>query len=75
MSKSKVGVKVVKGNINLALRQFKRKVKESEHLDELKERKEYIKPSVKKRKAKLTAIRYHQKEVNIQKELDKKFKI
>jgi len=75
MSKSRVAVKVVKGNINLALRQFKRKVKESEHLDELKERKEYIKPSLKKRIAKQSAIRYMQKEVKIQKELDKKYKI
>lgn len=58
MSKGKtiVAVKVIKGNIQKALSKFKRKVKDSEHLQEYRKRQEFIKPSVKKRKQKLTAI-------------------
>jgi small subunit ribosomal protein S21 len=44
------GVRVVNGNIELALKTFKRKMKESEKLEELKARKEYLKPSAIKRK-------------------------
>ncbi len=43
-------VKVVNGNIELALKAFKRKMKESGKLEELKARKEYLKPSAIKRK-------------------------
>ena len=39
------GVKVVNGNIELALKAWKRKVKDSGKIEELKNRKEYIKPS------------------------------
>jgi ribosomal protein S21 len=39
------GVKVVNGNIELALKAFKRKLKDSGKIEELKDRKEYIKPS------------------------------
>ena len=58
MSKKKsiVAVKVIKGNIQKALSKFKRKVKDSEHLQEYRERQEYVKPSVKKRKQKQLAI-------------------
>ena len=58
MSKKKsiVAVKVVKGNIQKALSIFKRKVKESEHLYELRKRQEFVKPSVKKRREKQVAI-------------------
>ena len=58
MSKKKsiVAVKVIKGNIQKALSKFKRKVKDSEHLQEYRQRQEYIKPSARKRKQKLTAI-------------------
>ncbi len=52
----KVSVKVRDGNIQKALSKFKRKVKDSDHLYELKDRKQYTKPSVKKRKQKQTAI-------------------
>ncbi len=52
----KVSVKVKNGNIQKALSKFKRKVKDSEHLYELKDRREYIKPSVLKRRKKQTAI-------------------
>jgi small subunit ribosomal protein S21 len=58
MSKKKsiVAVKVIKGNIQKALSKFKRKVKDSEHLQEYRQRQEYVKPSVKKRKQKQLAI-------------------
>ena len=52
----KVSVKVKNGNIQKALSKFKRKVKDSEHLYELKDRKQYTKPSVLKRRAKQVAI-------------------
>jgi len=52
----KVSVKVKNGNIQKALSKFKRKVKDSEHLYELKDRREYIKPSVLKRRKKQVAI-------------------
>lgn len=51
------GVKVVNGNIELALKVFKRKLKESGKLEELKDRKEYTKPTTKRRKQKKDAIR------------------
>ena len=57
---TKVAVKVIKGNIQKALSKFKRKVKDSDHLFELKDRREYVKPSVLKRRKKQTAI-YKQK--------------
>ena len=52
----KVSVKVKNGNIQKALSRFKRKVKDSDHLYELKDRREYTKPSVKKKKSKQIAI-------------------
>ena len=52
----KVSVKVKNGNIQKALSRFKRKVKDSDHLYELKDRREYTKPSVKKRRLKQIAI-------------------
>ena len=51
------GVRVVHGNIELALKLFKRKMKDSGKLEELKERKEYIKPSAVKRKQMQQAVR------------------
>ena len=52
-----LAVKVVNGNIELALKAFKRKIKDSGKMDEVKARKEYIKPSAIKRKQKEDAIR------------------
>ena len=52
----KVAVKVKNGNIQQALKLFKRKVNESEHLFELRVRKEFLKPSVLKRRKKQVAI-------------------
>jgi len=50
-------IPVVKDNINKALKIFKRKFKDTQVLKELRERKQYIKPSLKKRRAKEEAIR------------------
>ena len=49
--------KVVNGNIEAALKFWKRQVKESGVLQEVKDRKEFIKPSAVKRKQKMDAIR------------------
>ena len=49
--------KVVNGNIEAALKFWKRQMKESDVLQELKDRKEFIKPSAVKRKQKMVAIR------------------
>jgi small subunit ribosomal protein S21 len=50
-------IPVVKGNINKALKQFKRKFRDTQVLKEIRERKHYTKPSLKKRRAKDEAIR------------------
>jgi small subunit ribosomal protein S21 len=52
-----LAVKVVNGNIELALKVFKRKMKDSGKMEEVKERKEFLKPSVIKRKKMKDAIR------------------
>lgn len=49
--------KVVNGNIEAALRFFKRQVKDSNVLQEVRDRQEFIKPSAVKRKQKQQAIR------------------
>jgi small subunit ribosomal protein S21 len=55
--KALVTIKVRNGDINQALKKFKRTVIESGHIFELKERQQYTKPSVAKRKKKQEAIR------------------
>ena len=50
-------IPIVKGNINKALKQFKVKFKNTQVLKELRERKNYTKPSAKKRVQKDKAIR------------------
>ena len=50
-------VPVIKGNINRALKQFKRKFRDTQVLKELRERKNYTKKSLKKRIEKNEAIR------------------
>jgi small subunit ribosomal protein S21 len=57
MSKKLVTVKVRKGDINRALKRFKRAVMDSGHLFELRERQEYTKPTTIRRKQKQKAIR------------------
>ena len=49
-------VRVVEKDIELALRILRQKFKSSEKLEILKEKKEFVKPSVKRRKEILTAI-------------------
>lgn len=61
--KSRVTVIVRNGDINKALKIFKKKVNESGHLLELRERKEYTKPKTIRREIKLNAIRRNQLEV------------
>ena len=55
-------IPVIKGDINRALKQFKRKFRDTQVLKELRERKQYIKPSLKKRIQKNEAIRKHKKQ-------------
>ena len=49
-------IPVIKGNINKALKQFKRKFKQTGILKEVRERKNYIKPSTKRKITKEKAI-------------------
>ena len=60
--KSLVTVKVIKGDINRALKKYKRLVNDSGHLLELRERKYYTKPKTIRRAEKQKAIREQQKE-------------
>jgi len=57
MGKKLVTIKVRKGDINRALKRFKRAVMDSGHLFELRERQEYTKPTTIRRKQKQKAIR------------------
>jgi ribosomal protein S21 len=57
MGKSLVRVKVRNGDINRALKKYKRETFDSGHLQELKDRKTYTKPKTKRRKQKQEAIR------------------
>ena len=55
-------IPVVKGNINRALKQFKRKFRDTKVLKELRERKNYTKKSFKRKVEKENAIRRHKKQ-------------
>ena len=57
-------VPVIKGNINRALKQFKRKFKKTGVLKELRERQQYIKPSLKRKIEKEKAIRKQKNQEN-----------
>ena len=61
-NKTKVVVKVKKGNITQALKLFKRKGMDSGHPDELRDRKYYTKPTTKRRRSKQEAVRKQQRE-------------
>jgi small subunit ribosomal protein S21 len=61
--KSKVTVQVRDGNIEGALKVFKKRVFTSGHIIEYKERQEYVKPSILKREKKKQAI-WKQKKLN-----------
>ena len=71
MKTSLVAVRVKKGELQKALKMFKRKVEASGHLLELRERKEYTKPTTKRRIQKQKAIRENQRLVRIEKEQSK----
>ena len=49
-------IPIIKGNIEKALKLFKRKFKQTGALKEVRERKNYIKPSTKRKLAKEKAI-------------------
>ena len=49
-------IPVIKGNINKALKIFKRKFRNTKKLQELRERKHYTKPSTKRKISKEKAI-------------------
>ena len=55
-------VKVQKGNINRAIKQFKRKFRDTQVLKELRERKNYTKKSLKRKIEKENAIRKFKKQ-------------
>ena len=52
-----LNIPVVKGNINKALKHFKRKFRDTQVLREIRERKNYTKKSLKKKIQKEEAIR------------------
>jgi ribosomal protein S21 len=51
-----LGAKVVNKDINFALRMWKKKLKESDILTQLKDKKEFLKPSVINRATKINAV-------------------
>ena len=67
MGKSIVIVDCTKQDINKALKEFKRKVIKSGHIFELRNRKEYTKPTTLRREQKQKAIRKQQREVILDK--------
>jgi ribosomal protein S21 len=67
---SRCTVEVRNGDITKALKIFKKKVMESGHLLELRERKEYVKPTTKRRLVKQKAVREEQKRVILEKIAD-----
>ena len=59
--KSGIYVQVRNGDINGAMRKFKKKVQESGILQEYRDRQEYVKPSEKRKRDKAMAKRRHQR--------------
>ena len=70
MSKPIVTVKVRKGDINRALKIFKRAVMNSGHIFEYKDRQEYTKPTTVSRREKQVAIRKQEIELMKQNEIE-----
>ena len=62
-----VAVKVIKGDINRALKKYKRKVNDSGHLMELRDRQQYTKPKTVRREQKQKAIREQQRQTILEK--------
>lgn len=71
MGLSRVTVIVRNGDLQQALKVFKKKVATSGHLDELRDRREYTKPTTKKRLIKQKAKRKNDLEVQREKLLRK----
>ncbi len=67
MSTSMIVVDCTKQDINKALKEFKRKVIKSGHIIELRNRKEFTKPTTQRREEKQKAIRKNQREVILDK--------
>jgi len=63
MSITRVTVEVRNGDISKALKIFKKKVSESGHLEELRERRYFTKPTTKRRLEKQQAVRKNKLEV------------
>ena len=63
MAQVNVGVIVRRGDVNRALKIFKRKVNESGILQQYKDKQEFVKPTTKRREAKKRAVRQQQLEV------------
>ena len=57
-----LNIPVIKGNINKALKQFKRKFRDTQVLKEVRERKNYTKKSLKRKIQKEEAIRKFKKQ-------------
>lgn len=61
--KKGTSVTVKDGNVEKALRKFKKKIQDSGKLEELREREQYEKPTTTRRLAKNKAVRRYQKQV------------
>jgi len=75
MSQSRVKVVVRNGDIQKALKVFKRKVESSGHLKELRDRRYFTKPTTKRRLTKQQAVRANKLQVTLEKEQNAKYKI
>jgi small subunit ribosomal protein S21 len=64
-------VEVRNGDIQKALKLFKKKVDQSNHIQELKDRREYKKPSVKKREQKNKLLYRLQKERKLEQDKER----
>ena len=62
-----VSVKVIKGDINRALKKYKRKTNDSGHLQELRDRQQYEKPKTTRRIQKQKAIREQNRQTILEK--------
>ena len=71
MKTSLVAVKVRNGDLTQALKVFKKKVLSSGHIDELKQRREFTKPTTKRRLVKQKAKRRNDLQVLNEKLLQK----
>ena len=56
-------IDIKNGNIELALKQYQRKVQNIKQVEQLRERQTFVKPSVKNRLEKEKAIRKNQKDL------------